>query len=243
MRGNNREMIIARKWQKEWFSELLLKAKGVDLTAYCLMDNHIHLIVRAEIADLSEAIKKINIKYAMGYNRSGDRVGHVFQDRYRSEVILDDPHLLQAIRYVHNNPVKAGLVSYPEEYLWSSYREYIDATAHIVRQETIDTVLDLFAGMDSFRAFHHIDDSVEFFDTPEDLEQNRALAAQRLIESFCLTRGISEAKEVYRNAERLEELVTELLQKTGLSHRKIAGLLEISSSFVHRVGARNSAET
>ena len=235
MRGNNREMILAKSWQKEWFTELLSEANNIEIAAYCLMDNHVHIVVQAAIADLSEAIKKINIRYAMRYNRSGDRIGHVFQDRYRSEVISDDSHLLQVIRYVHNNPVKAGLVRDPEAYLWSSYREYVDASARVTKQTTLEMVLGLFANdIGSYKAFHQIEDPAEFLDMREDVEQNRAQTAQAVIESFCMAKGVTDAKEIYRNVEYLEELVVELLQRTRLSHRRIAGLLEISGSFVHR---------
>ena len=243
MRGNNREMILATKWQKEWFKELLSQVSNVEIAAYCLMGNHIHLVVQAEIAELSDAVKRMNIKFAMRYNRSGDRVGHVFQDRYRSEVILDESHLLQVIRYVHNNPVKAGLVSNPEEYLWSSYREYVDAFARTANKVAHEAVLGQFADIDAFRAFHQIDDPEEFLDTQEDLEQRRTQAVQAIIESFCLAKGVSEAKEIYGNEERLTELMVELLQKTRLSHRRIALLLEVSSSLVHRASLRQETRS
>lgn len=242
MRGNNREMILAKKWQKERFLELLSHADTLEIAAYCLMDNHVHLVVRAELAELSEAIKKINIRYAMGYNRSGDRVGHVFQGRYRSEVILDDSHLLQAVRYVHNNPVKAGLGVDPEAYTWSSYPEYVDGSSRIVSPGVREAVLHHFVRQGSFRAFHDVDDLVDFADTQEDLEHNQARSAQRVIDSFCLAKGVADAKEIFRSAERLEELVRELLQHTTLSHRRIAGLLEISASFVHRVSRDRETE-
>ena len=235
MRGNNREMILEKKWQKERFLELLSQADTLEIAAYCLMDNHVHLVVRAELPELSEAVKKINIRYAMGYNRHGDRVGHVFQDRYRSEVILNDSHLLQAVRYVHNNPVKAGLAAGPEAYKWSSYPEYLDGSSHIVSPGVRETVSLHFVRQGSFRAFHDVDDLVEFADTQEDLEHNQARSAQRVIDSFCLAKGVFDAKEILKSAQRLEELVVELLQHTTLSHRRIAGLLGISASFVHRV--------
>lgn len=88
------------------------------------MDNHVHLIVKGEISNLSRAIKRLNISYAMKFNKKADRVGHVFQDRYRSEVIVDEPYLLHVTRYVHNNPIKAGIASHPWGYRWSSYQEY-----------------------------------------------------------------------------------------------------------------------
>jgi putative transposase len=242
MRGNNREMILAKKWQKERFLGLLSQADALEIAAYCLMDNHVHLVVRAELPELSEAVKKINIRYAMGYNRHGDRVGHVFQDRYRSEVILDDSHLLQAVRYVHSNPVKAGLAEGPEAYTWSSYGEYADGSAHIISPAVRETVLHHFVRQGSFRAFHDGEDLVDFADTQEDLEHNQGRVAQMVIDSFCRTKGVADAQEIYRSAERLEELVCELLQRTRLSHRRIAGLLGISASFVHRVSRDRESE-
>ena len=87
MRGNNREKIFTRKDQKSYFIELLINFKKeppVEIAAYCVMDNHVHIVIAGEIDDLSEVMKRINIKYAMKFNKEADRIGHVFQDRYGS---------------------------------------------------------------------------------------------------------------------------------------------------------------
>ncbi len=113
MRGNNRESIFGKDEQKRFFLESL-KMQGedqtIDIVAYCIMDNHVHIVVKANIIDLAKAIKRINIKYAMNFNQKRDRIGHVFQDRFKSEAIEDDKYLIQAIRYIHNNPVAAKMV-------------------------------------------------------------------------------------------------------------------------------------
>ena len=92
------------------------------------MNNHVHFVVKADPSSLAKAIKSLNIKYAMRFNQQRERIGHVFQDRYKSEDIEDDKYLMQVIRYVHINPVKAKLVKSPEEYQWSSYNEYINGS-------------------------------------------------------------------------------------------------------------------
>lgn len=95
MRGNNREKIFIKEDQKRYLTELLRIAsleEPIEAVAYCLMDNHMHIVVKGEIEDLSQAIKKINIKYAMKYNKDTKRIGHVFQDRYRSEAVIDDKY-------------------------------------------------------------------------------------------------------------------------------------------------------
>ena len=104
-----------------------LKTIGVEeemsIVAYCLMDNHIHLIIKGKLDNISTALKRVNVKYAMNFNAKNDRSGHVFQGRYRSEIIADDKYLLQVVRYVHNNPVSAKMVTDLSTYKWSSYNE------------------------------------------------------------------------------------------------------------------------
>ena len=79
------------------------------------MDNHVHLLVNAQLDELSLIIKKVNVKYAMQYNYHNQRVGHLFQNRYKSEAINTEPYLIQVIRYIHNNQVKAGMIRKAEE--------------------------------------------------------------------------------------------------------------------------------
>lgn len=107
MRGNNRESIFSQQGQKQYFKELLkekIEEQLIDIVGYCIMDNHVHIIVKAEIGHLSKAIKSINIKYAMKFNKESRRSGHVFQGRFKSETIENENYLIQVIRYIHNVP-------------------------------------------------------------------------------------------------------------------------------------------
>ncbi|HHX87295.1 MAG TPA: transposase, partial [Firmicutes bacterium] len=129
MRGNNKENIFLKDNHKRYFLDCLKEQHEeglIDIAAYCIMDNHAHIVAKSEpLINLSKAAKKINTKYAMGYNYRHDRTGHVFQSRYKSEIIYDDPYLLNVIRYVHINPIKAGVVREPGNYRWSSFNDYI----------------------------------------------------------------------------------------------------------------------
>ena len=89
------------------------------------MDNHVHLLINADLDLMADALKRTNIKFAMRYNKKYDRVGHVFQGRYKSEVINTEQYLLGVIRYIHNNPVKAEIVAEAGDYKWSSYNAYM----------------------------------------------------------------------------------------------------------------------
>ncbi len=90
--------------------------------AYCLMDNHYHLLVETPEANLSRGMGRLNMAYAQGFNRRHERAGHLFQGRYKAIVVERDSHLLELCRYLVLNPVRAGLVDSPLAWPWSSYR-------------------------------------------------------------------------------------------------------------------------
>ncbi|MBI4828862.1 MAG: transposase, partial [Nitrospinae bacterium] len=89
--------------------------------AYCLMDNHYHLLVETPDANLSQGMRQLNGMYTQSFNRAHNRVGHVFQGRYKSVLIQKESHLLEAARYIALNPVRARAVEAPEHWPWSSY--------------------------------------------------------------------------------------------------------------------------
>jgi len=101
--------------------------RGVSVLGYCLLTNHVHLLLKEDNGDLSAFMKRLGVGYAYWYNRKYERIGHVFQDRFKSECIEDDAYLLTVIRYIHQNPVKASITGKPEDYQWSSCAAYYAA--------------------------------------------------------------------------------------------------------------------
>lgn len=102
-----------------------LEKSDYELYAFCLMHNHLHLLIKEVSTPVSLLMKGVGVSYAYYFNQKYGRVGHLFQGRYRSEVIDSEFYFLGCSRYIHNNPVVAGLVSMPEEYPWSSYKTYL----------------------------------------------------------------------------------------------------------------------
>lgn len=95
----------------------------INIIAYCVMNNHAHILIRSRfIENLSKYMHGLNTRYACYYNKKYKRVGYVFRDRYKAEGIYTDSHLYSCIKYIYNNPVKAGLCNHPEEYLYSNYK-------------------------------------------------------------------------------------------------------------------------
>ena len=92
--------------------------------AYCLMTNHAHLLIRETEEDLATVIKRISVAYALYYNNKYQRVGHLFQNRFRSEPVNDPAYFITLLRYIHQNPVAAGITKSVDAYMWSSWKEY-----------------------------------------------------------------------------------------------------------------------
>lgn len=237
MRGNNRENIFNTESKKRRFMEYLSAeavSGAVQVVGWCLMDNHVHLVLKGQMADLAQAIKRINIKYAMGFNTLEGRIGHVFQDRFKSEPIEDDNHLLAVIRYVHNNPVKAKITLYAAAYAWSSYTDYLEGS-ELLDTELRNLVLGHFSNTSEFETFHKQRDDEGYLEMKEDAEQYRMERAQELISAFCRANGLQEATDFKRSTNGLDTLIGDLLNYSHLSYRKIAELAGVSYSRVNQI--------
>ena len=96
----------------------------LELHAFALMSNHYHLFLSTPKANLGKAMQYLNGAYAMYFNTRHKRTGHLFERRYHAVLVEDEGHYLEVSRYVHLNPVRAGIVKRPEDYIWSSYPGY-----------------------------------------------------------------------------------------------------------------------
>jgi len=125
LRGVNRQRIFKESADYERFLLHLSQVKrssDFKLFAYCLMSNHVHLLLRENEVPLSHIFKRLGARYAFWFNRKYDRCGHLFQDRFRSEPVESDAYLITVLAYIYQNPVKAGLCANPKSYRWSSRR-------------------------------------------------------------------------------------------------------------------------
>ncbi len=102
----------------------IISESGATLLAYCLMGNHFHLALKIGLTPLSILMQRLLTGYALTFNHRHERTGHLFQARHESKLCLTDAYLAALIRYIHLNPVRAGLVSKPEDWVWSSCRSH-----------------------------------------------------------------------------------------------------------------------
>ena len=149
-RGNERRALFHDDEDRLRFLDIVKRNQekyGFKVYAYCLMTTHLHLLLACHDVDISQVMKSINVSYVIFFNRKYERCGHLFQDRFKSELVDTNEYVIEVSRYIHLNPVRAGIVSSDKmvEYRWSSYRHYLHAEAG--GQLPIDTtfLLGLFS--------------------------------------------------------------------------------------------------
>jgi len=235
MRGQNKEYIFKSEVHKEYFMKslnIIEKEEKLSIVAWCLMDNHVHLIIKTEPEMLAIVFKRLNIKYAMYYHRRNKSLGHVFQDRFISEPIESDKYLMNVIRYVHYNPIKARMIKKIEKYRWSSYNHYMTQT--LTKEQQF--AMTLFGSTkEGFKHFHQIEDGREYLEIKEDQLKYRKERAQNIVNEFCNKYGIHDSKELNDDQIKLKELLMELSKKSGLSKRQIAAEYGLSISRVQKL--------
>ena len=131
VQGVNKEYIFQYKWQIKMYLNEVLKADSDDfaIIAYCMMNNHAHFLFYIEnYQTFGKFMHDVNQKYAKTYNNVNKRCGVVFRNRYHAEPIYDREYLINCIKYIHCNPVKANMVKSCEDYLFSSYLDYKNNT-------------------------------------------------------------------------------------------------------------------
>ena len=232
-RGINHQDIFIDKSDYEFFLKLLSELKGemgFDIIAYCLMSNHFHLLVHDGNAQFSKIVQRLMTRYVMHFNWKYNRTGSLCEGRYTGRVIENEAYLLTAVRYIHNNPVSAGL-SLAEDYQWSSYSEYIGEVTEKTRLCNTDVILNLFSSKDTFIDFHRAVINADDYKQIKDIQQMEGLSeiADREIRSiikvmtgsdepFILQRLKKEERDkVIRYLKKLRVPTAQLVRITGLN--------------------------
>lgn len=229
LRGINKQVIFGDEEDNLKFLETLKKYKaisGYKLFAYCLMSNHVHLLLKVEKEDIDLIIKRIASSYVYWYNWKYKRNGHLFQDRFKSEAVEDDSYFLTVVRYIHQNPLKAGVCKSIDGYNFSSYNEYVK------KADLVDT--DFCLGIIEKEQF------VEFNN-----EYNEDVCLEIEKDNFRLTDD--EAREIIfkiskcRTITQFQNLKIDkrdkylkLLRNNGLSIRQISRLTGIGFNIVRK---------
>lgn len=239
LRGINRQQMFLGPEDCAMFLEVLQECKalsGFSLYAYCLMGNHVHLLIRAEDEDISKAMKRIGIRFVQRFNRKYGRTGHLFQDRYKSQTVNDDGYFLNLIRYIHQNPVKAGLTALAADYPYSSYSAYSEQS----KSQLVDIgLLYEMIGRNQFEELMLVPAAGTFLDIPE---RRTALSDQKAVSLIRRIARVQEAEEMLQlDPDAMDRAITLLLQK-GISVRQLARLTGIPRGHADSVSRRKKQD-
>ena len=223
VQGINKEYIFNRDEDKIQYLEFINKVKGeidIYIVSYCIMDNHVHILIKEDsIESLSSFMHKVNTLYAMYYNKKYDRVGYVFRDRYKSQVIYSEKQLYTCLNYIHNNPIKAGICKLASEYGYSSYNEYIKNMEEI--QRNINGLL----------IKEEIVDKKENF---LEVEEEKEIEIQKAIEEYIRIHNINY-DNLKNDKKNLKEIIAMLRNNYDLSLRKISLYIDVGRETVRNI--------
>ncbi|RKY45210.1 MAG: hypothetical protein DRP81_04425 [Candidatus Omnitrophota bacterium] len=191
-----------------YFLHLLKETKikfSLDIFCFCLMLNHLHLLLKINKANLSEAMKSLFTRYALYFNSKYQRKGHVFYGNYRASLCLDENYLISASVYIHLNPSKAGLVKSPLDYRWSSLKAYLQ----LPRNTFLDYKYILsILGQELKRASLVY---LQILGVSEDLEFKNILEDRKLLEKFTF-KFISKIKKILNKKPNIEDEISKYFE-------------------------------
>ena len=241
-RGTGRQLVFEDNEDRDFFIDLLVRYAGkasVEIYAWCLMGNHIHLLLHAPMARISECMKQLCGQYAQRFNTRHGRVGHLFQARFRSEPVADDPYLITVVSYIHYNPQRSNLAS-QETYRWSSYGQYIGRNGG-EGICSIDLVLGVFGGVDSFVAYHRAYAcEASCMDVDAMRFQTRAMQDEDAIALAKEVLGELRLSEVKALDRKIRDSAIRTLLAAGFSVRQVERLTGIGRGIVQRVSKQKA---
>lgn len=235
IRGINRQHIFQDDEDKHRFLYILkafAEKDCYDVYGYCLMNNHIHLLMEEVEDDISTGIQRISSSYVFWYNRKYERSGHLFQGRFKSESVEDDNYLRTVLRYIHHNPIKAGLCKRPRDYQWSSYNEYISKPKIIDRSPCLSSFSeDALMAIELFKDFNNQDSDENYLD----FENFNKLTDDEVRERI-KKMDIKNIDEISKyNRDMRNDVLRKLKDTKGITIRQLSRITGVSKSIIGRL--------
>lgn len=237
LRGVNKQDIFLSKSDYSKFLEIIGQTKEkfeYEIYAYCLMNNHIHIVIYDKNNNLSRIMQCVEGSYANFFNKKYERVGHLFQNRFLSKKIENREYLKMVCRYIHKNPLKAGIAR-TDEYKWSSYKEYIKYN------KLIDTrfLLSIFSenieeAKEEFIKFHNIESNKEIYDFME-YEMQEKITDEQLIKYICDLINVENVYEILKlDTKERNRVLMIIKENKNIKSIQIARVLGINRKIVER---------
>ena len=227
LRGINRQQIFMDEEDNQQFLNVLWQCReisGFSLFAYCLMGNHVHMLLQTGKEPLEQVMKRIGTRYAVWYNSKYERAGHLFQDRYKSEAVKAEVYFVTVLRYILNNPVKAGICGKATDYMLSSARDYLTGNGM-----TDTAFAEEMLGRDVLSEYLKAPcEDTCMDDTPTNMGDR---AAAQVLCKITDTADVEKSKRIV--SERPDQFIP-ALRAAGLSIRQISRLTGVSFGIVRK---------
>ena len=230
VQGINKEYIFKNEVYMSLYKRFMkekLSGSNITILAYCIMNNHAHLLVYTEkIQYLGKFMQRLNTTYSNYYNKMEGRVGYVFRDRYKTQNIYSRKQLYNCISYIHNNPVKAGMVDQPYKYNYSSYNEFL-GNKDIINEKSIELIFEttkITANM--YDKIHKDNLEKNFLDVKE---KDFTAIVKKYEEKY-----IIKIQEISKDRILLKSFLKEVREETNITLNELSKLLDISKSTVSK---------
>lgn len=218
--------------------------------AYCLMSNHVHLLIKTHHEEIGKTVKHLSMGYAIYFNRKYARAGHLFQDRFKSEPVNDMAYFVTLLRYIHQNPVKAGIVQSVGDYPWSSWQEYTGEAPSALSLCATNVVLKRTPLSDLRELIDNpVSDDVTILDIDE--KPHKTIGDQEvrqyLIDHFPIFNRSSsdnpvEGFDVQALDKGLRNDIIRSLLKLGAGFRQISRITGVPYGVIHRLSGSGDGQ-
>jgi REP element-mobilizing transposase RayT len=227
LRGVNKQDLFEDDTDRLEFLDTLFRYKqtsDIELYAYCLMSNHVHLLLKEKGQNTSTYVKQISSGYVYYFNSKYARTGHLFQERYKSEPVEDDDYFLIVLRYIHQNPVQANIVSSVEEYKWSSYKDYLNR-----KRIDYELAMNLFKAYskDSLKEFIRYN-NLKNQDECLEIKTIKQKSDEEIRETILKISGFNHVNEIQHTEKEKRKEMMRQLKSEGASIRQLQRITGLS---------------
>lgn len=238
-KGIDNQDIFYDDQDRRVFLNDLLKTKidfNLNVYAFCLMDNHVHMVIRSEKEFLSKSMQSLAIRYVHYFNKKYKRTGPLFQDRFRSKNVENQKYFLEVCRYIHRNPENAGFAK-TEKYKWSSYQEYL-GKEKIIDKNALLYYLD--NNIDTFIKYTTKNDSYEYLNDLAEYELIGKLSDTQvadILSKFFHIKDVNKIPYFFKNQDKstLKESILKMKMIKGTNITQLARIIRIHRSLIKKI--------
>jgi REP element-mobilizing transposase RayT len=232
IRGINKQDIFLDKQDMYKFRKEVERVKEkykFEIYAYAFMSNHVHFVMYDKNENLSIIMQSLTVSYSSYFNKKYERVGHLFENRFKSHTIENESYLKNVVRYIHKNPENAGL----KPYAWTSYYEYVNNISNLIETEQVMNLFD--NNIDSFKEFH------KFYEKYQDYDKGYEMVgkiqddeATKIMKEIINEPNLMQIQN-YKESNK-KEAIEKILKIEGITKVQVARILGINRKTIEKLG-------